>query len=167
VDHFVECQGRLAVVAERFLDDDARPSGLAPQAVLADRLDDRLVGGRRRGEVEEAVRVRAESEVELVERPSELLVSGVVRRGDEMEVLREATPDLFVQRFRSAVLRDRRVELFAILLVAQRRSPRADDGECRGEQPLERQVIERGDELALREITRTPEDDNRRGLGDT
>jgi hypothetical protein len=166
VDHLVERERRLAVVAEGFLDDDARPSGLASQAMLADRLDDRLVGRRRRREVEEPVRVRAESEVELVERPPELFVSGVVRRRDEVEMLREAAPDLFVQRFRPAVLRDRRVELLAILLVGQQRPRRPYDGERRGEQPLEREVVERGDELALREISRTAEDDDRRGLGD-
>ena len=70
VHHLVERERRLAIVAERFLDDDARPSGLAPQAMLADRLDDRLVSGRWSREVEEPVRVRTEREVELVKRAS-------------------------------------------------------------------------------------------------
>jgi hypothetical protein len=132
VDHPVELEGRLAVVAERFLDDDARPSRLAPQAVLADRLDDRLVGGRWCREIEEPVRVRAEREVELIERPAKLLVPCVVRRRDEMKMLGEAAPDLFVQGLRAAVLRDRRVELLAVLLVAQRLPRGTDDGERRG-----------------------------------
>src|SRR5207245_4917931 len=78
VDHLVERPCRLAVVAVRLLDDDARPARLTSETVLADRLDDRLVGGRRCREVEETVGVCAERKVELVERAPELLVSGVV-----------------------------------------------------------------------------------------
>jgi hypothetical protein len=63
-------------------------------------------------------------------------------------------------------LRDRRVKLFAIALVAQRLTGGAHHGERRGEQPLEGEVIERGDELALRKIARTAEDDDRGRLGD-
>jgi hypothetical protein len=166
VHDLVERERGVAVVAERFLDDDARPSGLAPQVVLADGLDDLLVRGGRGREVEEPVRVGAEREIELVERASKLVVSGIVCRRDEMEVLREAAPDLLVQWLRSAVLRDRAVELLAVLLVAQRLPRCSDDSERRREQPLERKVVERWDELALSEIARAAEDDDRRGLGD-
>ena len=83
-----------------------------------------------------------------------------------MKMLREAVPDLVVQRLRPAVLRDRPVELLAVLLVAQGLPRRTDDGECRGEQALEREVVQRGDELALREVARAAEDDDRRRLGD-
>jgi hypothetical protein len=58
------------------------------------------------------------------------------------------------------------VEFLAILLVAQRLARGTDDGECRGQQSLEREVVERGNELALREIARATEYDDRRGLGD-
>jgi len=58
------------------------------------------------------------------------------------------------------------VQLLAVLLVRQRFSRCADDRERRREQALQREVVERGDELALREIARTPEDDDRRGLWD-
>jgi hypothetical protein len=108
----------------------------------------------------------AEREVELVEGAPELLVSGVVGRRDEVKMLREAAPDLLVERLRPAVLRDRGVELLPVLLVAQRFSRRTDDRERRREQPLEREVIERRNELALSEIARTAEDDDRGGLGD-
>jgi hypothetical protein len=134
--------------------------------MLADGFDDRLVGGRRRREVEEPVRVGAEREIELVERASKLFIPGIVRRRDEMKMLREAAPDLLVQWLRPAVLRDRLVELLAVFLVAQRLPRRPDDGERRGEQPLQREVVERGNELALREIARAAEDDDRRRLGD-
>jgi len=58
------------------------------------------------------------------------------------------------------------VQLLAVFLVRQRLSRGADDRERGGEKALEREVVERGDELPLREIARPPEDDNRRGLGD-
>jgi hypothetical protein len=58
------------------------------------------------------------------------------------------------------------MELVAVLLVAQRLARSSDDGERRGEQPLEREVVKRGNELALREIARAAEDDDRRWLGD-
>jgi len=162
----VEGERRVAVVAERFFDDDPRPPGLAAQAMLADRLDDRLVGGRRRREIEEPVRVRAEREVELVEGAAQLFVAGVVRRRDEVQVLRKAAPDLLVQRLRPAVLRDRPVQLLAVLLVAQRLTRGTDDGECRWKEALQREVVERGDELSLGEVARAAEDDDGRGLGD-
>jgi hypothetical protein len=110
--------------------------------------------------------VGAEREIELVERATKLFIPGIVRRRDEMKMLREAVPDLLVQWLRPAVLRDRPVELLPVLLVAQRLPRRTDDGKCRWEQPLEREVVQRGDELALREIARAAEDDDRRRLGD-
>jgi hypothetical protein len=166
VDDLVERERRLAVVAERFFDDDPRPSGLAAQAVLADRLDDGLVCGRRRREVEEPVRVRAEREVELVERAAQLFVAGLVRRRDEVQVLGEAAPDLLVQWPGPAVLRDRLVQLLAVLIVGQRLPRGTDDGERRGKEALQREVVERRDELALGEVARAAEDDDGRGLGD-
>jgi len=166
VHDLVELERRLAVVAERFLDDDARPSGLASEAVFADRFDDRLVRGRRRREIEEPVRVCAEGEIELVERAPELFVSGVVRRRDEVKMLSEAAPDLLVERSRPAVLRDRAMQLLAVLLVAQRLAGGTDDGERGGEQTLEREVVKGRNELPLREVARAAEDDDRGGLGD-
>jgi len=153
-------------VAERFLDDDPCPPGLAAQAMLADRLDDGLVGGRRRREIEEPVGVRAEREVELVKGATQIFVTSVVRRRDEVQVLGEAAPDLFVQGLRPAVLRDRLVQLPAVLLVAQRLTRRADNGEGRREETLQSQVVERGNELSLGEVARAAEDDDGRGLGD-
>jgi hypothetical protein len=108
----------------------------------------------------------AKREVELVERPPKVFVPGVIRRRYEMKMLGEAAPDLLVQWLRSAVLGDRPMQLLAVLLVAHRLARGSDDGERRREQPLERQVVERRDELALREIARSAEDDDRRGLGD-
>jgi hypothetical protein len=166
VHDLVEGERRLAVVAERFLDDDPGPSALAAQAMLADRFDDGLVGGGRRREIEEPVRVRAEREVELVEGAAQLFVPGLVRRRDEVQVLREAAPDLLVQRLRPAVLRDRLVQLVAVLLVGQRLPRGADDGERRRQETLQREVVERGNELSLGEVTRAAEDDDGRGLGD-
>jgi hypothetical protein len=76
--------------------------------------------------------VGAEREIELLERATKLFVSGIVSRRDEMKMLREAMPDLLVQWLRPAVLRDRPVELLAVLLVAQGLPRRTDDGKCRG-----------------------------------
>src|SRR6266550_3823206 len=83
-----------------------------------------------------------------------------------MQVLREAAPDLFVQGSRAAVLTDRLVQLLAVLLVAQWLPRGTDDGERRRQEPLQSEVVERGDELALGEIAGAAEDDDRRGLGD-
>jgi len=166
VHDLVEGERRLAVVAERFFDDDPRPSGLTAQAMLTDRLDDGLVCGRRRRKIEEPVRVRAEREVELVEGAAQVFVAGVVRRRDEVQVLREAAPDLLVQRLRAAVLRDRLVQLVAVLLVAQRLTRGTDDGERCRKEALQREVVERGDELSLGEVARAAEDDDGRGLRD-
>jgi len=166
VHDLVEGERRLAVVAERFFDDDPGPSALAAQAMLADRFDDGLVGGGRRREIEEPVRMRAKREVELVEGAAQLFVPGLVRSRDEVQVLREAAPDLLVQRLRPAVLRDRLVQLVAVLLVGQRLPRGADDGERRRQETLQREVVERGNELSLGEVARAAEDDDGRGLGD-
>jgi len=58
------------------------------------------------------------------------------------------------------------MQLLAVLLMAQRLPRCADDGERRRQEALQGEVVERGDELALREIARSAEDDDRRGLGD-
>ena len=58
------------------------------------------------------------------------------------------------------------VQLVSVLLVAQRRPRGAHHSERRREEALQGEVVERGDELALREITGAAEDDDRRGLGD-
>jgi hypothetical protein len=83
-----------------------------------------------------------------------------------MQMLREATPDLFVQGPRPAVLRDRAMELLSVLLVGQRLPRGTDDGERGRKEALEREVVERRYELALREVARAAEDDDRRRLGD-
>ena len=108
----------LAVMSERLLDDDPGPARVAPQAVLADRSDDARVRRRRRGEIEQPIRVGAELVVEAIERFAELPVTTVVGCGDEMQILREASPHLLIQRFGPAVLRDREAQLLAVRSVA-------------------------------------------------
>jgi hypothetical protein len=49
-------------------------------------------------------------------------------------------------------LRDRAVELLPVLLVGQRLPRGTDDGERGWKEALEREVVERGYELALREV---------------
>ena len=61
---------------------------------------------------------------------------------------------------------DRFVQLLAVLLVAQGLPRGTDDRECRRQEPLQGEVVERGDELALGEIAGAAEDDDRRGLWD-
>src|SRR5438477_536488 len=141
-------------------------AGGSIEAVLADRFDDRLVRGRWCREIEEPVGVRAKREVELLERASKLFIAGIVRGRDEMQVFGEAPPDLLVQGPRPAVLRHGFVQLLAILLVAQGLACGAHDGERRGEQPLQREVVQRRDELALGEIAGAAEDHDRRRFGD-
>ena len=145
----VELERGLTIVAERFLDDDACPPGPAAQPMVPDRFHDRLVGGGRGREVEQPVRVRSEREVELIERASQIFVAGVIGGRHEMQMLREAAPDLLVQGSRPAVLRDRAVKLLSVLLVAHWFPGGTDNGECGRKEALEREVVERGYELAL------------------
>ena len=75
----VTVQGARAgeVVAERLLDDDARPATaalLAVEADLAEVLDDARVGRGRRGQVEEPVAARAALGVDAVEAVDERAV---------------------------------------------------------------------------------------------
>src|SRR5213080_2603725 len=117
-------------------DERSWPNGFST-TVRAHRLDDRLVRGGRSREIEEPVGMSAEREVELVECPPQLLVPGIVRGRDKMQMLREASPHLLVQRLRPAVLRDGGVQLLAVFLVRQRFSRGADDRERRREKALE------------------------------
>src|SRR5207247_335217 len=88
-----ELHRRRQVATERLLHDDARPAR-ATQLVLADGAHDRRVGLRRRGEVEEAIAVRASLDVDAVQRRAERVVARVVRRPDEAYVARERAPHL-------------------------------------------------------------------------
>ena len=161
-----ELHRRGQVATEWLLHDDARPAR-ATQLVLADGAHDRRVCLRRRGEVEEAIAVRASLDVDAVQRRAECVVARVVRRRDEAHVARERAPHLLVDRFRPAELRDRVVQLPAERVVALRAARRANDGERRGEEPLQREVVERGQQLAPREIARSAEEHERRGLRHT
>src|SRR5438067_317739 len=93
-----------------------------------------------------------------------LSVSTVVRRRDEEHMVGEALPHLLVDRLRPAVLAHRPVQLLAELVVGERLPRGADDREAAGEQALKREVVEGGHELALHEIARATEDDDRRRL---
>src|SRR5439155_2208895 len=124
----------------------------------ADRLHDRLVRGRRRREIEEAVRVRPEVLVEAVETLAEGVVAALVRSPDEIQMFGEAAPDLLVQRLRAAVLADGRVQLVAVSLVGERLARRTDDRERRRQQPLQGEGVERGHQLAGGEVPGASED---------
>ena len=139
VHHLVERERGRAVVAERLLDDDAGPPGPASQTVLADRPDDRLVCRRRRGEVEEPVRVRPEGEVELVERaPKSSAASSGVARRERSAKLRQTSSFRVCpasDRRRSAAPRD------YCSWLALRACPHR---ERRRQEALQREVVERG-----------------------
>ena len=164
MDELGERARRLAIVAEGLLDDDPRPAGPPTEAMSSDRLHDGLVRAGRGCQVEEPVRVRPELGVQLVEAAGELVVPALVRRRDEEHMVGEALPHLLVDRLRAAVLAHRPVQLLAELVVGERLPRGADDREAAGEQALKREVVEGGHELALHEIARATEDDDRRRL---
>ncbi len=133
-----ELHRALEIVAIRLLHDDARPSALAAQAVGTDRAEDRLVGGWRRREIEEAIPVRADLPIGAGEQLSQLVVAAVVGGRDVVDGTRERRPDLFVDRPGAAEFRDGIVQLRAEGVRRHLAARGSDDREARRQQMLER-----------------------------
>ncbi len=157
----VELQGRVQVVAERFLDHNPLPAGLvvpAQQAGPMHLLDDLPELAGHDGKVKEDVPAqwRAAKRAEL---PLQFRVS---RRIGEVapaidDVLREVPPDRFIDRLGAGKLVQRLPQLLppgGIGLLAARD---ANDAEIRRHLLLFAQVIQGRDELAGSQIAAGPE----------
>ena len=78
------------------------------------------------------------------------------------EPLGEAVPHRLVERLRPRVLGDRLAHLLAEALVASVvAAPDADHAEAGGQQPAQREVVERRHELAVRQVAGASEDHER------
>ena len=167
----------LEVVAERLLDDHARPAPLGADGAIAlarrepgvvEMAHDLRVEARRNGQVEEAVAGGAAVPVDAIEALRELGVGGRVvevaalvldRGGDRL-------PDLRLDRAVATVLVDPVQQVVAELVVGPFASREAHAGELRRQEPVEEAVVEGGRELALGEVARRAADDHRARLGD-
>ena len=147
-------------MAERLLDDQADPALGAPP--LAELVDDRLEGGRRDGEVVEAVARAAALLVEVVQRVDDAVLALVVGEvgGDVAHPLGQLAPDLRVEVV-AGVLADRLLHLRDPLLRRLLGAGDADDAEALRQQPAQRERVERREDLPPRQVAGRAEDDDR------
>src|SRR5262249_11146689 len=156
-----ELAGAREIVAEGLLEDDARPraaGALLPvrrdEVRPAEALDDGLELGRRDGEVKEPIFPGAALGVE----PLEVLLEGRVGRrvvrgaAHPRDATLEVGPDDRVDGLAAREGRDGLLHLGAERVVALLAPRDADDREAAGQRARPRQVVERGHELAAREV---------------
>ncbi len=160
----VEVAGRLKIVAERLLDDQPRPPG--GRAALAQLLDEL---GHRYGwdcEVVDAVSARAVLPVELGETSRHSILTFLVRelRREIAGAGRQPVPRLLLELV-PCVLADRCLHRGDEVLGGLLRSGDADDGELLRQQVAEGERVERGEDLALGEVSRGAEDRQDARLG--
>ena len=154
---------RGEVVAERLLDDDAGPAlALAPLADLAHHHRERL---RRHGEVVEPVAAGPARLVELVQHLSHAVLAAVVGEvgRDVAHARSERLEHVGAERVAGELLHrlpHRSDELARRLLAARD----ADDGEPLRQEPAEGERVERRQQLALRQVARRAEHDERAGI---
>ena len=155
------CRGE--VVAERLLDDEPRPAAVV--ATLAERLDDGGKGRRRHGEVEDAVAAELLLLVELLDEVVELVLAARVREvgGDPVELRGKLVPGVLPERV-ARVLLDGVPHVLPERVVVAVGARDADDREARRQQPANRQRVERGHDLLVRQVAGGAEDDERAGI---
>ena len=163
----VELARRLQVVAERLLDEDARPAGgvgtLDGQTARRELPEDELVVGRRHGEVEDLVGAHAPlfldgaqstRHVVVGVQVVELAVLVAEERQEALDVLR---------RCRGGSLGKDGADVRLKLGVAPLAPAEADDDQPLGQVPLPHQVEERRHHLARHQVAGRSEDDQDRG----
>ena len=152
--------------AERLLDDHADLGVLrVVEVVRAELLDDDREELRRGREVEAAVQRLAGLLVDLRQHRREALVDRVVveRPADVARALEELREHLLVGRAARELADGARREL-PELVVGEVRARAADEREVLGQRALVGEVVERGQELAAREVAGRAEDHERRGV---
>ena len=148
VQRLVELLGRLQVVTERLLDDDRRA---VDQSGRLDAFDERRECRRRHREVRDAPIERA--------RRRERREIPVGRERHEVQALCERREDVLLQR-RPRELLDRRFGEVAKALIVPVERCGADDLALLRQQLLAVEVVERGDQLALRKVAGGADDDD-------
>ena len=136
----------------------------ARHARLAELRRDEREDGRRRREVVDDVALRAALAVGLRQPALQLGVGlGIVERAADVEdPARERLEDGVVDRLRARVGLERLAHLLAVPLVAAVVAARhADQRERRRQHVAQRQVVERRQQLAVREVARGAEDHER------
>ena len=165
VDDVLQRAGRLEVGAERLLDDaaDVDP-GMAVQARFLDLLDDHREELGRGGEVVVAVERLSGLLVERVEHLLELRVAGTVveRERDVPDVAEQRRENLLVGLAARELL-DRLARLGLELLVGPLPPGHADQLEALRQRALVGEVVERGQQLAVRQVAGGAEDHQRGG----
>ena len=144
----VERLGRLQVVTERFLDDDRRA---IDQSGRLDAFDQRRECRGRNREICDAPIQRA--------RRSERREIPVRRKWDEVQALCERREHVLLQR-RPRELLDRGFSEVAKALIVPCERGGADDLALLRQQLLAMQVVEGGNQLALRKVTGCANDDD-------
>ncbi len=160
----VQLQGGVQVGAERLLDDDPDLCALAlVEPLLAQHARDHGEERGRSRQVEQPVERDPGLLVELVEQPAELVVAVrvVERLADVAHPPEQRVEHLLVGRA-ARELEDRLARQLAEAVVADVRARDADQVEPLGQRPLVREVVDRRQQLALRQVARRPEDDQRR-----
>jgi len=153
----------VSLPAERLLDDQSRPA--LRGAALADRLDDRLEDGGWGREVVDAIAPRLALLVELGQRRGEVVLAllvGEVHR-DVVHAFGKRLPDVVTERI-ARVLLHRGLHPFPELVVRLFRARDADDGEVLGQEAAVRERVERGEQLAFRQVPGRAEDDEDAGV---
>jgi len=163
-DRVVDHARALQIAADRLLDDDARDPALGrrhePRAreLLHGRREER----RRNREVVDAVPVQAALVLDDVEPRAERRerLLAVHFGGDEEERRGERLPGVRFDRAPRELL-DALLGERAVVVVAHRLAADADDRDAWRQDPVDVQVVERGQQLAAREIAAAAEDDDR------
>ncbi len=164
-EHRVELTRRCEVVAERLLDDEARPPGdlLAP---LSERSDDRGKRGRGHREVIDAVSAELMRAVQFRQQFGEPVLAGLVGEvgGDVMHRRGELVPGVLAKRITRVLLHGLlHVLAEPVVVVLAARHP--DDREARRKQAAQLQRVERRHQLLVRQVAGRAEDDKRARIG--
>src|SRR5271166_1614480 len=129
-------------------------------------LDDDAEKVGRGRHIEKEIAVLAVIVIDLPETIFEARISGgiVEISADVVDALDEVIPDFCIDGAAGKFL-EIFSGLFARVLVAHGTAAEADDGEIGREQLLAGEIVERGDELAAREVSGKAEDDHDAGVG--
>ncbi len=149
--------------AERLLDDHPHlGAGAAVEALRAERLDDHREELGRGREVEGAVERFARALVEAVEHERELAVDAVVveRAGHVLDV-REQSREHVLVGGAAREGADRLLALGAVVVALLLFARDPHEVKALGQRPLVREVVERGQQLAPREVAGGAEDHER------
>ena len=167
-DKPVEKLGRLEILSERLLDNDSRPTAGSGgvQSALTEVIQDdgELIG--RHGKVVKAIAPGAAFAVGLLHLGGEGAVSLGIVKGTLVVMDRggKARPEFLVEGCPGKLSR-RLLKFLAELLAGLLASCKADDRDRGRESPFGGKVIERRDQLAVRQISGCAENDEGAGLG--